>query len=132
MKTVIRFTKMVSAGNDFLIVDARRQQTRPWKTVSRALCDRHQGVGADGVLVLEPSARASVKMRVFNPDGSEADMCGNGARCVALYLQRPRISIETKAGVLAGTVQRDRVAMRLTDPTDIRRDVPVRVNGRAV
>src|SRR3989338_3713456 len=131
MKTVIRFTKMVSAGNDFLIVDARRQQTRPWKTVSRALCDRHQGIGADGVLVLEPSARANVRMRVFNPDGSEANMCGNGARCVALYLQQGAgggrrgagenvVSIETRAGIVSGTVQNDRVAMRLTDPTAIR------------
>ena len=88
MSLAIPFTKMVSAGNDFLILDARRQRTRPWRTVSRALCDRHQGIGADGVLVLEPSTRASVRMRVFNPDGSEADMCGNGARCVAVYLRQ--------------------------------------------
>src|SRR3989338_6203306 len=131
MSRAIPFTKMVSAGNDFLVVDARRLPSAPWHRVSRALCDRHQGIGADGLLVLERSAKANVRMRVFNPDGSEANMCGNGARCVALYLKRRHVTIETNAGVLAGTVQRDRVAMRLTDPTDIRRDVSVRVNGRA-
>lgn len=131
---MIPFTKMVSAGNDFLIVDTRRLRRRglPWKAVSRALCDRQQGMGADGVLVLDDSATADARMRVFNPDGSEAAMCGNGARCVALYLKRPRVTIETRAGLVSGTVQGDRVAMRLPDPTNIRANLSLRVNGRAV
>jgi diaminopimelate epimerase len=131
MSASIPFTKMVAAGNDFIIIDARRLPSAPWNRVSRALCDRHQGIGADGLLVLERSAKANVRMRVFNPDGSEASMCGNGARCVALYLKRRHVTIETKAGVLSGTVQQDRVAMRLTDPTHIR-TVSLRVNGHAV
>ncbi|MDP3702784.1 MAG: diaminopimelate epimerase [Candidatus Omnitrophota bacterium] len=145
MIRAIPFTKMVSAGNDFLVVDARRLPSSPWKRVSRALCDRHQGIGADGLLVLEPSAKAHVRMRVFNPDGSEASMCGNGARCVAQYLKntsvesgkwkvesgKRHVSIETKAGRVTAEVQGDRVAMRLTDPTDIRM-VSLRVNGHAV
>jgi len=94
MKTVIPFVKMVAAGNDFLIVDTLHPplsslNTR-WRAISRSLCDRHRGIGADGLLVLGRSALADVKMRVFNPDGSEAKMCGNGARCVALYLQSRR------------------------------------------
>ena len=134
MKRTIPFVKMVGAGNDFLVVDARRlrqRRTRPWKAISQTLCDRHQGIGADGLLVLEPSATADVRMRVFNPDGSEAQMCGNGARCVALYLKRHRVTIETKAGVVSGTVQNDRVAMRMTDPTQLRVNLSLRVNGRA-
>ena len=139
MSRAIPFAKMVSAGNDFLVVDARRTPSSPWRRVSRSLCDRRYGIGADGLLVLEPSAKADVKMRVFNPDGSEADMCGNGARCVAVYLRdssgrsgKKSVSIETKAGMLTATVRGDRVAMRLTDPTAIRLHVPLRVNGHAV
>ena len=140
MKKDIPFTKMVAAGNDFLVVDTRRlrrQRAHPWKAVSRALCDRHQGIGADGLLVLESSASADVKMRVFNPDGSEAHMCGNGARCVALYLVQRRqgkrpggIVLETKAGRVTAGVQGGRVAIRLMDPTDLRLDLSLDVERR--
>ncbi len=87
------FTKMVGTGNDFVVVDATRRPVKAaseWRRMSRALCDRHQGIGADGVLVLERTPRADVRMRVFNPDGSEAEGCGNGARCVALYAYAAR------------------------------------------
>jgi diaminopimelate epimerase len=144
MKRDIPFVKMVAAGNDFLIVDARARalRRRPWKAISRALCDRHQGIGADGLLVLEPSARADVRMRVFNPDGSEADMCGNGARCVAVYLKRDGrwrmedgrkpVTIDTNAGLLSATVRGERVAMRMADPTDLRKPVSLRIRGEEV
>ena len=138
------FTKMVGTGNDFIVVDASRNRLRPlkgrWKIASRGLCDRHNGIGADGLLVLEPSKVAHVKMRVFNPDGSEAQMCGNGARCVALYLQatsnqrpatrRKRVTIETTAGVLSGLVRGNRVAMRMTDPTHVQIERSLEVNRR--
>ena len=140
MKKDIPFTKMVATGNDFLIVDARRlrqRRTLPWKAVSRALCDRHQGIGADGLLVLESSAAADVKMRVFNPDGSEAQMCGNGARCVALYLAQRRrdkgrdaIVLKTRAGRVSAEVRDGRVAMRLMDPTDLRLNLSLDVERR--
>ena len=138
MKRTIPFVKMVAAGNDFLIIDARRLRRRglPWKAVSRAVCDRHHGVGADGLLVLEPSTKANVRMRVFNPDGSEANMCGNGARCVVVYLQQgagdSAVTIETKAGFLSATVRGERVAMRMTDPTRLRTDLSLRVNGKTL
>jgi len=94
MSRVIPFTKMVAAGNDFIIVKtasrlARGSEwlARTWPTVAQVVCDRHYGIGADGLLVLEPSRIATVKMLVLNPDGSEAQMCGNGARCVAWYVR---------------------------------------------
>ena len=137
--TTIPFAKMVGTGNDFVVVDARRPGVaslkRAWPAVSRAVCDRRAGIGADGLLVLEPSHAADIRMRVFNPDGSEAEMCGNGARCVALYVRngargtghgargRP-VTIETKAGVLSATVRGTRVAMRMTDPTGLTLDYP--------
>ena len=146
MKRTVSFAKMVAAGNDFLVVDTRglrQRRTHPWKAISRALCDRHHGIGADGLLVLESSAAADVKMRVFNPDGSEAQMCGNGARCVAVYLQQGAggrrqgagesvVSIETQAGIVSGTVQNEQVAMRMTDPTNVRLKLPLRINGHTV
>ncbi|MBI4342319.1 MAG: diaminopimelate epimerase, partial [Candidatus Omnitrophica bacterium] len=103
-----------------------------WPQVARTLCSRHTGIGADGMLVLEASRRADVRMRIFNVDGSEAQMCGNGARCVALYhvqqqatsdkqhgSTRRSVTIETKVGMLSAMVRGERVAMRMTDPTGL-------------
>ncbi len=129
---MIPFTKMVGTGNDFVVVDAVRHPqpflASQWRAISQAVCDRHTGIGADGLLVLERSRAADVKMRVFNPDGSEAQMCGNGARCVARYLTgqgsgrkgRSPITIETKAGIVQARAQGNRVAIRMTDPTSLR------------
>lgn len=97
------FTKVEGLGNDFVLIDARVQPLvlRPEQAV--ALCDRHRGVGADGVLVLSPSARALAQLAIWNADGSQAEMCGNGLRCAATLLlgetQRDEILIETCAGV---------------------------------
>jgi diaminopimelate epimerase len=130
--TAIRFTKMVGAGNDFVVVDTVRHPQPSlaprWRAISQAVCDRHAGIGADGLLVLQRSRAAQVRMRVFNPDGSEAEMCGNGARCVALYLAgqgsgrrgRSPVTIETSAGIVRAQVRGNRVAMRLADPTALR------------
>jgi diaminopimelate epimerase len=110
------FTKVEGIGNDFVVVDlrpgrpgARAGGPSPEDPAAvRALCDRHAGVGADGVLAILPSAAADARMRVLNADGSEAEMCGNGIRCVAKVLhdadpalRRPVLRIETGAGVLA-------------------------------
>ncbi len=150
--TMIPFTKMVGTGNDFVIVDTVRHPLpslrRQWPALSRALCDRHTGIGADGVLVLEPSRVAEIRMRVFNPDGSEAEMCGNGARCVARYLadrvRRPasrgpratdrakQVTIKTRAGVVSAAVRGERVAMRMTDPTGLRLGLALSAGGRTL
>src|SRR6185295_19403020 len=108
MSGQVPFTKMVGTGNDFILVDARRPASARktgWPAAARAWCDRHNGIGADGILLLEPARGADARMRIFNADGSEAEMCGNGARCVALYLSAGRngnghapIRLETGAG----------------------------------
>jgi len=81
----MNFTKVQGAGNDFILVEA--SEVNPdWSQVAVAMCDRHFGVGADGLLVLLPSHLADFQMRIFNPDGSEAEACGNGLRCLAKYV----------------------------------------------
>lgn len=121
----IPFIKMVGTGNDFLIADTVHHRTlgplkAAWPRVARAMCDRRDGVGADGLLVLERSRAADVRMRIFNPDGSEAEMCGNGARCVAYYVKHSgKITIETKAGMLTAAVRGNRVAVQMPDPKGI-------------
>ncbi len=84
----MKFVKMHGLGNDFIIIDSR---TEPLDGIDLSqlaikLCDRHYGIGADGVLIAGPSDKADVNMRVLNPDGSEAEMCGNGIRCFAKYI----------------------------------------------
>jgi diaminopimelate epimerase len=79
------FTKMQGAGNDFVIVDARTKQ-RDWPNLAIAVCDRHLGIGADSLIILLPSDKADFGMRTFDTDGSEAETCGNGIRCLARYV----------------------------------------------
>ena len=81
VEKTIKFTKAVATGNDFVIIDARYPlPVTRYPELARRLCDRKRGIGADGLLVLEKSKKADFKMRIFNPDGSEAEMCGNGSR----------------------------------------------------
>jgi diaminopimelate epimerase len=114
MSAGVPFAKVQGLGNDFLLVDVRAGEAGPsvqTPEAARALCDRHFGVGGDGVLVLAPPTvnGADARMRVLNADGSEAEMCGNGIRCVAKHLVdrdpafagRDTVHIETLAGVLA-------------------------------
>ncbi|MCX5697291.1 MAG: diaminopimelate epimerase [Candidatus Omnitrophica bacterium] len=140
MMKVLFFTKMVAAGNDFIVVDKLQQnQRRGLKDLALELCDRKSGVGADGLLVLESSKKADVTMRIFNSDGSEAEMCGNGARCAALYSSRftvhgsqRKLKLATKAGIIESEVNRDNVRIKLTDPKGMKLDIPIRVNNRAI
>jgi diaminopimelate epimerase len=103
----MKFEKWQGTGNDFVLIEAKAKG-RDWPALARAICDRHFGVGADGILLLLPSESADLRMRMFNPDGSEAEMCGNGLRCFVRYavergLARPHegcLQVETGAGVL--------------------------------
>lgn len=106
MKLAISFTKYHGCGNDFIIIDELDNEIVPEElkgTISKILCERKFSIGADDVLYVQPSEQADAKMRIFEPDGSEADMCGNGIRCVADYLYhkfgKEKFVIETKAGL---------------------------------
>jgi diaminopimelate epimerase len=79
------FTKMQGSGNDFVVIDAGHKR-RDWSKLAVAVCDRHSGIGADSLLIMLPSTRAEFLMRTFDADGSEAETCGNGLRCLARYV----------------------------------------------
>ncbi|MBN1908422.1 MAG: diaminopimelate epimerase [Pirellulales bacterium] len=121
----MRFTKMQGAGNDYIYVNAF-EETLPddLPELARRVSDRHFGIGADGLILIGPSEAADARMRMFNADGSESEMCGNGIRCVAKYVhdhgiaRKTRLTIETGAGVLTldlevadGRAERVRVDM---------------------
>ena len=130
---MMKFTKAVATGNDFVIIDNRSGDAKDLPALARKLCDRKKAVGADGLLVVETSKKADFKMRILNPDGSEAEMCGNGSRCVALYaasrkISKPQMTIETLAGVLDASVKGDTVKVKLTDPKDIKWNLCLMIN----
>ncbi|MBP7216871.1 MAG: diaminopimelate epimerase [Candidatus Omnitrophica bacterium] len=137
---IINFSKMVASGNDFVVVE--RASLPPALNLARlakSVCDRKFGIGADGLLVLEKIKDADARMRIFNADGSEANMCGNGARCVAYYLAHAQgrnncdsLTIKTRAGLLKASVRNGQVKLRLTDPTVIRFAIPVEIAGRLI
>jgi diaminopimelate epimerase len=97
-------TKMHGARNDFVIADGRTEPLNDAPSFARWACDRRAGIGADGFIVLEPSGIADVRMRTINADGTEAEMCGNGVRCAARWLDEAgagdRIAFETDAGII--------------------------------
>ena len=130
--TRVPFRKMHGIGNDFVVIDQRRDPVRIDAAGARALADRHTGIGCDQVLVLEPprDARAQVYLRILNPDGSEAQACGNGTRCVARLVGeetgRPTVAIETVAGLLAATIDAGGVAtVDMGEPRFGWRDIPL-------
>src|SRR5262245_20777822 len=103
----MRFTKMHGLGNDYIYV-SQFDQPAPAdpNALARAVSDRHYGIGSDGLILIAPSEVSHARMRMFNVDGTEGEMCGNGIRCVAKYLHdhgiaaKPRVTIETARGVL--------------------------------
>jgi diaminopimelate epimerase len=101
----MEFVKLQATGNDFVIVDARRLK-RNWVSLAKAICDRRFGVGSDGLILLLNSSTADWRMRMFNPDGSEAEACGNGLRCFARYIMNAglagpdkQLKVETAGGL---------------------------------
>lgn len=123
----LEFTKMNGAGNDFILLDNRAGNIRLSREQVVRLCDRHRGIGADGIMLLVPcgSKRADWAWQFYNSDGSDAEMCGNGARCFARYVARltgatGRLTFETVAGVIAAEIRGERVTINLTEPKDLR------------
>jgi len=137
----MRFTKMHGAGNDYVYVNCFDEPIPPDPTrLAIAVSDRHKGIGSDGLILIRPSSVADARMQMFNADGSEAEMCGNGIRCVAKYLydhgvvRREELRIETGRGVLAlglcvesGRVARVRVNMGR--PILAAAEIPTRLPG---
>ena len=132
---MLRFTKMNGAGNDFILIDNRMGDVRLDRSQIAQLCDRHRGIGADGILLLEkPGNRADFRMRYFNADGGEAEMCGNGARCFARFANKvaaakEKISFETQAGLISAELKGDSVTLGMTEPTDLRLHLELGIAG---
>ncbi|PRX24054.1 diaminopimelate epimerase [Orenia metallireducens] len=104
----MKFTKMHGLGNDFVLIDCMEQEVKNPSQLAQEMCDRNFGIGADGLVLILPSdlAEADYRMRIFNPDGSEPQMCGNAIRCFAKYLyereltEKTKLNIETLAGII--------------------------------
>ncbi|HEY5813903.1 MAG TPA: diaminopimelate epimerase [Terrimicrobiaceae bacterium] len=134
----ISFTKMNGAGNDFVMIDNRDHAVALDASRVALLCDRHRGIGADGLLAVEPARQgADFRMRYYNADGGEADMCGNGARCFARFAKRlgandQEISFETLAGIIRASCTDGEVRITMSDPHSYRSPVELEINGRTL
>jgi diaminopimelate epimerase len=122
---MFRFTKMNGAGNDFVLVDNRSGAHKFSPQQIAFLCDRHRGVGADGVLLVEvPAGKADFRMRYYNSDGGEAEMCGNGARCFTRFVNKitesfSDICFETQAGIIHAQTEGELVTLAMSRPHDL-------------
>ena len=128
----MKFTKMHGIGNDFVVVDGFKYTSIPDPgALSEKMCDRHFGVGADGLIWMVPSDRADARMRIFNSDGSEPEMCGNGLRCAAQFLRDEGIvdsdvmTIETLAGILTVTISSRGITADMGAPVLTPAQIPV-------
>jgi diaminopimelate epimerase len=135
------FSKWHGIGNDFVIVDGSKERIDDYNQAAIEVCDRHFGVGADGLVMILPSEIADFKMRIFNSDGSEAEMCGNATRCIARYLYeqklttKTKIVIETKAGLIKPELifkngKFETVKVDMGEPILIAEDIPVAGFGK--
>ncbi len=133
---LLHFYKMNGAGNDFIVIDNRDLATSLDTETIAALCDRHRGIGADGLLAVEPAENgADFKFRYYNADGGEAEMCGNGARCFGRFTAHltdetpDKVTFETIAGTLAAEMAGENVRIAMSDPKDLRVGLPTRIPG---
>ena len=133
---LLHFFKMNGAGNDFIVIDNRELDISLDAATIEALCDRNRGIGADGLLAVEPAEKgADFKFRYYNADGGEAEMCGNGARCFGRFTAHlleefpDRVTFETMAGTLAAEMVDDNVRIAMSVPKDLRLDTGVTVPG---
>ena len=140
----LSFIKMEAAGNDYIYVDAvsRRTPVVDWSMLARILSDRHRGVGSDGLILIQPSEAEDFRMRMFNADGSEGDMCGNGVRCLAGYVWdnglvgSPSFSVATRSGPVQIQICRSEgfieVEASMPPPEFTRGEVPMRGDAGAI
>lgn len=127
---------MVASGNDFVVLKYFPYERAKLASLIKLICNRKYGIGADGLLILEKSKAADIRMRIFNADGSEAEMCGNGARATAYYLKhalnikKNNFSIETISGNILAEVKNTDVRIKLTTPKSIKLNLPIKINRR--
>jgi diaminopimelate epimerase len=133
----IEFYKMSGSGNDFIIIDNRDLSLNvgDLSEFARKICRHKLSVGADGLFLIEPSTMADFKWQFFNSDGSMAEMCGNGSRCVARYaylngITGRKMTFETIAGIISAEVNEDVVKVKLTDPSSVISGEKIDVDGR--
>lgn len=132
----MKFTKMQATGNDFVMVDGRSTE-RDWPAMARALCRRRFGIGADGLILILDSRRADFRMRIFNPDGSEAETCGNGLRCFARYVlekgltRKTSLAIETLAGIAHAELRDGGIRIGMGSPQLDPARIPAAISGRS-
>jgi diaminopimelate epimerase len=153
----MKFTKMHGAGNDFIYVNCFKEKIKKPDKLAKIICDRHTGVGSDGLILICPSSKADARMRLFNADGSEAELSGNGIRCLAKYVYEHKIAkskgrlvmpgqpplpaslrIETGRGVLAVGLILDnnkkvrKVCVNMGQPILSPADIPVKLSGEKI
>lgn len=134
----LAFAKMAGAGNDFVVIDNRGGAVADASELTRRICTRRLSVGGDGLILIEPSARATFRMRYYNSDGSLGEFCGNGTRCAARFaflsaIAEPRMTIETDAGIVDAEIGADdRVTISLPPPQGFRADRPLAVGATTV
>jgi len=134
----IAFSKISGAGNDFIVIDNRKRVIPDNEAeFIRKVCARRISAGADGLLLVEKSDVADFKMRYFNSDGSEAETCGNGARCIArfAYIEKvvtsEKMTFETKAGLYAAQIVGNNVKLQMSDTKDLRLGFPIALSDGA-
>jgi diaminopimelate epimerase len=134
----LQFAKMSGAGNDFVVIDNRQGIVSDAGDLTRRISTRRISVGADGLILIEPSVRATFRMRYFNADGSEAEFCANGTRCAARFafmnvIAPKRMTIETGAGVIAAEMSEQQVTLLIGAPTEFERRRTLRLStGREI
>ena len=136
----VPFTKMEGLGNDYIYVDPRETGELDWGRLALAISDRHFGVGGDGLILVRQDSDGHPRMEMYNADGSEGEMCGNGIRCVAIYLHRRgrmdgEATIQTKAGPVGVVIEDEsagRVRVDMGRPRLSPEDIPTTLGGGEV
>jgi diaminopimelate epimerase len=134
----IPFTKMHGSGNDFIFVDCLKRDIPNLSAMAGKLCDRRFGIGADQLLTVHPSSVADFKMEIYNADGSQVEMCGNGIRCFAKYVydhgitQNREIEVETLAGIMRPRIIGELVEVDMGEPILEGRKIPVNADGEII
>lgn len=134
----LAFTKMHGAGNDFIFIDCLKKDVPNLAALAGKLCDRRFGIGADQLLTVHPSKVADFKMEIYNADGSQVEMCGNGIRCFAKYVydhgisKKRELEVETLAGIIRPRIVGESVEVDMGEPVLEGRKIPVDADGKII